>query len=340
MSCTREEGDFVSPIFTRPKKDGTHRMILNLKSLNKFITYYHFKMETVWSAIRSMTPGCYMASIDLKDAYYSVPIHADYHKYLKFQWQGQIYKFVCFPNGLAVCPRKFTKLLKPAFAYLRKHGQYNDCIENIVATLSLLDKLGFTVHQRSLYLFLHNELCFLGFVLDSLKMCVSLTPERAQKLIEACQKLLQNACPTIREVAQVLGMMTSSFPGVMFGPLHYRSLDMDKINALKQSKGNFEGKMSMSQESITEVKSGPFLTYKLGWQMPPPSPPLCPPTKSLFAPPQEKSLLNRDNIVSINFRASLDAQNAGKSGKDIFWLQISKNFPLSMHINLGHGYPL
>jgi hypothetical protein len=95
VSCTREEGDFVSPIFTRPKKDGTLRMILNLKSLNKFITYYHFKMETVWSAIRSMTPGCYMASIDLKDAYYSVPIHADYHKYLKFQWQAGADKQIC-----------------------------------------------------------------------------------------------------------------------------------------------------------------------------------------------------------------------------------------------------
>jgi hypothetical protein len=28
--------------------------------------------------------------------------------------------------------------------------------------------------------------------------------------------------------------MTSSFPGVMFGPLHYRSLEMDKTNAFKQ----------------------------------------------------------------------------------------------------------
>ena len=34
VPCACEEGEFVSPIFTRPKKDGTLRMILNLKSLN------------------------------------------------------------------------------------------------------------------------------------------------------------------------------------------------------------------------------------------------------------------------------------------------------------------
>ncbi len=51
------------------------------------------------------------------------------------------------------------------------------------------------------------------------------------------------------------------------------------------------------------------------------------------------TFISNTNIVSINFRASLDAQNAGKSGQDIFRLQISKNFPLSMHINFGHGYP-
>lgn len=210
-----------------------------------------------------------MASIDLKDAYYSVPIHSDYHKYLKFQWKGKIYKFVCFPNGLALCPRKFTKLLKPAFAYLRKHGytsvvfiddswlksaKYDDCIDNIIATLSLLDKLGFIVHWDKSILIPTQRIVFLGFILDSLKMCVSLTPERAQRLIDACQKLIKTVCPTIREVAQVLGLMTSSFPGVMFGPLHYRSLEMDKTNALKQNKGNFEGKMSISHESMADVK--------------------------------------------------------------------------------------
>ena len=29
--CQLEAGEFISPIFTRPKKDGSFRMILNLK---------------------------------------------------------------------------------------------------------------------------------------------------------------------------------------------------------------------------------------------------------------------------------------------------------------------
>ena len=49
-----------------------------------------------------------MAAVDLKDAYYSVPIAVAHQKYLKFEWGGKLYQFTCFPNGLAFCPRKFT----------------------------------------------------------------------------------------------------------------------------------------------------------------------------------------------------------------------------------------
>ena len=63
-ACDHEAGEHISPIFTRPKKDGSHRMILNLKSLNKNITHHHFKMDTVLTAVRLMKPGCFMASID------------------------------------------------------------------------------------------------------------------------------------------------------------------------------------------------------------------------------------------------------------------------------------
>jgi hypothetical protein len=41
----------LSTIFVRPKKNGEFRVILNLKKLNKFIPYQHFKMDTFESAV-------------------------------------------------------------------------------------------------------------------------------------------------------------------------------------------------------------------------------------------------------------------------------------------------
>ena len=61
------KGEYISKIFIRPKKDGSYRLILNLKNLNQFVQYHHFKMENLKSAITLMSPNCYMASIDLKE---------------------------------------------------------------------------------------------------------------------------------------------------------------------------------------------------------------------------------------------------------------------------------
>lgn len=53
-------------------------------------------METLQSAINMMTKGCFMASVDLKDAYYSVPIHETIKNILSFP--GRI---IC--TNLPVC---------------------------------------------------------------------------------------------------------------------------------------------------------------------------------------------------------------------------------------------
>ena len=39
------EGGFTSSIFVVPKKDGGNRPVVNLKPLNQFLAYKHFKME-------------------------------------------------------------------------------------------------------------------------------------------------------------------------------------------------------------------------------------------------------------------------------------------------------
>ena len=45
--------EFLSPIFVVPKKNDEYGMILNLKNFNENIEYYHFKMDTFESAIKS-----------------------------------------------------------------------------------------------------------------------------------------------------------------------------------------------------------------------------------------------------------------------------------------------
>ena len=70
-----EPNGVISTVFVRPKRDPKQfRVIFNLKALNQFVAYHKFKMETVEYAIKLTSKCCYMFSIDLRDAYYSIPI--------------------------------------------------------------------------------------------------------------------------------------------------------------------------------------------------------------------------------------------------------------------------
>ena len=84
VECSRETGDFLSNVFTRQKKDGTFRTILNLKYLNEFVQYQDFKMESLLDVFKIIKPNAWMASVDLKDAFFTVSIHESHQKYFKF----------------------------------------------------------------------------------------------------------------------------------------------------------------------------------------------------------------------------------------------------------------
>ena len=259
---------FVSSIFLRKKKNGSYRMILNLKGLNEYIEYVHFKMESLTCAIELMRKNCYMASIDLTDAYYTVPVASEHRKFLRFIWGNTLYQYTCLPNGLASAPRYFTKLLKPVYATLRSQGYLNvgyiddsyiqgssvsECEQNVLATKSLLESLGFSLSYEKSVLQPCQRLVFLGFILDSSQMRVLLTPEKANKIILACQALLNRSSATIRVVSQVIGLLVAALPGVKYGPLFYRNMEIDKNRALKSNHGNFEATMTISLESQRDL---------------------------------------------------------------------------------------
>ena len=53
-ACDLEAGEYIPPIFTQPKKDGSHRMMINLKSLNKNITHHHFKFFFLYFILKKI----------------------------------------------------------------------------------------------------------------------------------------------------------------------------------------------------------------------------------------------------------------------------------------------
>jgi hypothetical protein len=74
QECNPEREQFVSRIFLTPKTDGSFRLILNLKKLNEFVKTEHFKLEDRKVVKKLVSQNCFMATIDLKDAYYLIPI--------------------------------------------------------------------------------------------------------------------------------------------------------------------------------------------------------------------------------------------------------------------------
>jgi hypothetical protein len=99
------KGEFLSNIFIRPKKDGTCRLILNLKGLNESVEYKLFKMEHLQNAITRQ--NCFMASIYLKYAYYSMSVNENHRKVLRFIWKVSFF-------SLPAC--QMASLVPPEFS--------------------------------------------------------------------------------------------------------------------------------------------------------------------------------------------------------------------------------
>lgn len=79
-------------------------------------------MDTLKSAIHLMKQDCLFASIDLKDAFYSIPVAHEDRKYLRFFWKEKLFQFTCLPMDLTTSPCVFTKVTKPVLPYLRIIG--------------------------------------------------------------------------------------------------------------------------------------------------------------------------------------------------------------------------
>lgn len=269
QKCGHEPGEFISHIFARPKPNGSLRVILNLKELNQFLKYEHFKMEHLSQVLNLVYPLDWFCSIDLKDAYFAILVAPHHRKYLKFYWKKQLFSFSVLCFGLATAPRLFTRICKPVLRHLRGDKNFrmsiyiddiilmnqdkSNLIECVNYTLSFLESLGFTANFSKSVVLPTRIIKHLGFLIDSVQMELKLPEDKALAIKTKCEKVLNSRSPSIRLVASLVGTLTASCQATKWGRLFYRKVEQEKISALKHKFGDFDSFMTLSDLARNEL---------------------------------------------------------------------------------------
>ena len=194
----------------------------------------------------------WMMTIDLRDAYLCLPMHSDHQKYLRFMWGGQLFQSISVPFGLSPAPREFTKLLKPVMAILRKLGlriltflddiiilnQNQDVlIQDRDSIIWLLQHLWFIINWGKSSLSPSQRVEYLGLIIDSETMTLTLPEKKVQDLQTECRLILNRQTVSVRALSKLIGKLSASVMAILPAPLHYRKLQMQKSKELFKGGG-------------------------------------------------------------------------------------------------------
>ena len=243
--------------------------MINLKDLNQFLAFHHFKMESFQTAKDLIREGDWMIKLDLKEAYHSVPVTPDHQRYLAFLWDGKCHVYCVLPFGLGPAPQVFTKITNPILVHIRQNlvircvmysddilifgRTKTDCLQKAKKVMTLLQELGFTINIKKSILEPTQQIEFLGLILASIQMKVFLPEPKVLDLIESCQAILSVTSLTARSLASLQGKMSSCLHAVLPAPTFHRAVQADIHQAIGKT-NNFSKKLILSSEAKSEIQ--------------------------------------------------------------------------------------
>ena len=173
---------FYSRLFLVEKASGGWRPVIDLSHLNEFVHLTLFKMETIALVLLSVREGDFLASLDLKDAYFQIPIHPSSRKLLRFTSEGKVYQFRALCFGLSTAPQVFTRVFAAVSAWAHSHGirllRYLDdwlilassereAKQAVQSLLSLCSTLGIVINDKKSDLVPSQTAKYLGMTIDT-----------------------------------------------------------------------------------------------------------------------------------------------------------------------------
>ena len=262
------QGCFYSTLFLVPKKGGQMRPVINLKKLNEWVVPQHFKMEGMGTLKELLRIDDWMVKVDLKDAYFTIPVHPKHQSYLRFIVGQEHYQFTCLPFGLSCAPWVFTKVMKPIAIFLRSMGvrmivyiddilllgdSPNQVETHLQALVFLLTNLGFIINYSKSITTPTQKIEYLGLLVDSTSLHLSLPGEKLHQIRMEVNQIKQKSHITARQLAQLIGKLNATAQAVLPAPLFYRSLQGDLQRALSSNNQDYNTLLSLSPLSQEEL---------------------------------------------------------------------------------------
>ncbi|XP_068136523.1 tyrosine-protein kinase RYK isoform X1 [Hyperolius riggenbachi] len=285
----RGEG-FYSKIFLVQKPSGKYRIILNLKPINPYIKYEKFRMESIYSLKNLLIPHGFMASIDLQDAYWHIPIELESQKFLRFavEMEGRIQhlQFRCLPFGITSAPRIFTKVMGELIGDIHRQGiiviPYLDDLLIVARTLvdleehrqtvlKQLQQAGWIVSKDKSQLTPTQNILFLGFIIDSVQQRILLPQEKVQKIMSEVEKFNTFQTIKIRQIMQLLGLLSSVAPAIQWALMHTRVLQSWMLSKWNKQQDTLDNTVTVEphiKDSLRWWQTSQHLTQGRLWSIP------------------------------------------------------------------------
>ena len=242
---------FYSRLFVVPKPNGEWRPVIDLSALNRFLLIPKFKMDTPRNIWKSLQSDTWVFSLDLKDAYFQIPIHKSSRRFLRMEFQGIVYQFKALPFGISTAPWVFTKVVSvvKSMFHLDKMSLFQylddwlgDAPDQKSARLrsdllvQICSKLGFLINWEKSDLNPTQNFEFVGMHFDLLLGRVSITPKNLQKVLQMVQEFVALESATALQWQSLIGTVGAQAILLPFGRLRVRPLQFFLKDRWNQAK--------------------------------------------------------------------------------------------------------
>lgn len=257
-----EKPTIVSAIGAIPKKDNKQKIRIihdcsrpSGNALNDYASTSTFKYQNLQDAVDVITPGCYLAKLDLSNAYRSVKIHPSNYNFTGLKWKFKNQTKDTYmvdtrlPFGASKSPEIFNKLTQAVCKIMAKRGKekviaylddflvvsqtFQGCMEMLTDLMQLVRELGFSINYNKIE-GPSKQLTFLGISLDTESMSMSLPVQKLEEFKTCVQTTLTKKSVTKRQIQSLIGKLNWCTQCVYGGRFHMRRL-IDKVIDLKCS---------------------------------------------------------------------------------------------------------